>query len=106
MTPTAINAPIRIGQVTVLPGDVLFANDYGVVFIPAHLVDKLVADAEFVRLRDEFERVLLQQNKYPGGEIHGDWSDKIKNEFRTWLSKYPKKRLLTNQEIEEYLKKN
>jgi regulator of RNase E activity RraA len=105
MTPTSINAPIRIGQVTVLPGDVVFANDYGVIFIPAYLVDELVSNAEYVRLRDEFERYLLQQNKYPSGEIHGDWSDKIKNEFRTWLSKYPKKILLSQQEIEDYLKK-
>ena len=37
MTPTSINAPIRIGEVTVFPGDVVFANEYGVAFIPAHL---------------------------------------------------------------------
>jgi regulator of RNase E activity RraA len=106
MTPTSINAPIRIGQVTVLPGDVVFANDYGVIFIPAYLVDELVSDAEYVRLRDEFERLLLQQNKYPSGEIHGEWSDKIKNEFRAWVKKYPKKLLLSEAQIEDYLKKD
>jgi regulator of RNase E activity RraA len=105
MIPTSINAPIRIGQVSVLPGDVVFANDYGVVFIPAYLVDDLVRDAEFVRLRDEFERYLLQQNKYPSGEIHGDWSEKIKNEFRTWVGKYPKKLMLSQKDIENYLQK-
>jgi regulator of RNase E activity RraA len=105
MTPTAINAPIRVGQVTVLPGDVVFANEYGVAFIPAHLVEGLVKDAELVGLRDEFERFLLQQNKYPGGEIHGDWSDKIKNEFRAWVAKYPRKLAVTQQEIEAYLAK-
>jgi regulator of RNase E activity RraA len=106
MIPTSINAPIRIGQVTVLPGDVVFANDYGVVFIPAYLVDDLVRDAEYVRLRDEFERYLLQQNKYPGGEIHGEWSDKIKNEFREWVKKYPKKLMLSPKDIETYLEKD
>ena len=105
MTPTAINMPIRIGSVTVLPGDIVFANEYGVVFIPAFLVNELVADAEFVRLRDEFERVLLQQNKYPSGEIHGDWSDKIKDEFRAWLKKYPDKIVISDKQIEDYLKK-
>ena len=105
MVPTAINAPIRIGQVSVLPGDVVFANEYGVVFIPAYLVDNLVRDAEFVRLRDEFERYLLQQNKYPSGEIHGDWSDKIKTEFKTWVGKYPKKLMLSQKDIEIYLEK-
>jgi regulator of RNase E activity RraA len=105
MTPTSINAPIRIGQVTVLPGDVVFANQYGVVFIPAYLVDELVKEAEFVRLRDEFERYMLQLNKYPSGEIHGDWSDKMKDEFRSWRSKYSKKLILSDKEIEEHIKK-
>lgn len=105
MTPTAINAPIRVGEVTVLPGDVVFANEYGVVFIPAHLVEGLVSSSEMVSLRDEFERVLLQQNKYPSGEIHGDWSDKIKNEFRAWVGKYPKKLAVTQKDIEAYLAK-
>jgi regulator of RNase E activity RraA len=105
MTPTSINAPIRIGEVTVLPGDVVFANEYGVAFIPAHLAEGLVKDSELVGLRDEFERYLLQQAKYPGGEIHGDWSDKIKNEFRAWVAKYPKKLAVSQKEIEEYLAK-
>jgi hypothetical protein len=68
------------------------------------LVNELVEDAEFVRLRDEFERVLLQQNKYASGEIHGDWSEAIKNEFRAWLKKYPQKILLTEKQIEGYLR--
>jgi regulator of RNase E activity RraA len=105
MTPTSINAPIRIGEVTVFPGDIVFANEYGVAFIPAHLVEGLVKDSELVGLRDEFERYLLQQSKYPSGEIHGDWSDKIKNEFRAWVAKYPKKLAVTQKEIEDYLAK-
>jgi regulator of RNase E activity RraA len=105
MTPTSINAPIRIGEVTVLPGDVVFANEYGVVFIPAHLVEGLVSASEMTGLRDEFERVLLQQGKYPSGEIHGEWSEKIKGEFRAWVAKYPKKLAITSKEIETYLAK-
>jgi len=105
MTPTSINAPIRIGQVTVLPGDVAFANEYGVVFIPAHLVEELVSSSEMVALRDEFERVLLQQGKYPSGEIHGDWSDKIKAEFRAWVAKYPRKLAITAKDVDAYLAK-
>ena len=106
MTPISINAPIRIDEVTVFPGDVVFANEYGVVFIPAHLVEELVKSSEMIALRDEFERYLLQQSKYPSGEIHGAWSEKIKNEFRAWISKYPKKLAVTSKDIEEYLKKD
>ena len=105
MTPSSINAPIRIGEVSVFPGDVVFANEYGVVFIPAHLVEGLVSASEMTALRDEFERVLLTQGKYPSGEIHGDWSDKIKDDFRAWIAKYPKKLAITKKDVEAYLAK-
>lgn len=105
MTPTSINAPIRIGEVTVLPGDIVFANDYGVVFIPAHLVEDLVKANELTGLRDEFERLLLKQGKYLSGEIHGDWTETIKNEFRAWLAKYPKKTMYTPEQLDTYLGK-
>ncbi len=72
---------------------------------PAHLVEGLVKDSELVGLRDEFERFLLQQAKYPGGEIHGDWSNKIKDEFRAWVGKYSKKLAVSPKEIEDYLNK-
>jgi len=105
MTPTAINSPIRIGEVTVFPGDVVFANEYGVAFVPAFLIDGLVSASEMTALRDEFERFLLQQGKYPSGQIHGEWSDTIKNEFRAWIAKYPTKLTVTSKEIEDYLSK-
>jgi regulator of RNase E activity RraA len=106
MTPTAINAPIRVGEVTVFPGDVVFANEYGVVFVPAFLVTELVTNSEMVGLRDEFERYMLQLGKYPSGEVHGDWNDKMKDEFRTWFGKLPKgKTAITSKDVEEYLAK-
>lgn len=105
MTPTSINAPIRIGEVTVFPGDIAFANEYGVVFIPAHLVEGLVSASELTALRDEFERLLLQKGDYPSGEIHGDWSDEIKEEFRVWVAKYPRELAVSKEQIEVYLNK-
>src|SRR5665647_854904 len=43
---TSINAPIRVGRATVLPGDVVLAKKYGVIFIPAYLVEDLVLTSE------------------------------------------------------------
>lgn len=105
MTPTSINAPVRIGEVTVFPGDIAFANDYGVTFVPAYLVEALVTASEMTGLRDEFERYLLQLGKYPSGEVHGDWSDKMKDEFRSWFAKYPNKTSITLKDINVYLAK-
>src|SRR5699024_1181432 len=103
MTLTSINAPIRIGSVTVLPGDVVLANEYGTVFIPAHLAKGLVTTSELVGLRDEFERKLLQENKYLTGEIHGSWSEEIKQAFRDWIDDYPGKIRVTKEEVNDYL---
>lgn len=105
MTPTSINAPIRIGKVTVFPGDVVFANEYGVAFIPAHMVQGLVAASELTSLRDEFERYMLQLGKYPSGEIHGDWAKNVQDEYRKWFAKYPKETAVTKDDIEKYLER-
>ncbi|MEO6187953.1 MAG: hypothetical protein ABIO82_04355 [Ginsengibacter sp.] len=48
---------------------------------------------------------MLQLGKYPSGEVHGEWADKIKDEFRTWFGKYPKKTAITLKQINEYLEK-
>lgn len=103
MTPTSINAPIRIGAVSVLPGDVVLANEFGTVFIPAHLVEGLVTASEMTALRDEFERLRLQENKYLTGEIHGEWSDEIKQDFRGWIENYPGELSITQEDLDEYL---
>lgn len=104
MVPTSINAPIRIGEVTVFPGDVVFANEYGVAFIPAIIVEDLVKSSEWTGLRDEFERYMLQLAKYPSGDVHGDWADNMKDEFRAWFKKYTKKTAITSKDVETYLK--
>ena len=106
MTPTGINVPIRIGAVTVFPGDVVLANKYGTIFIPAHLVENLVSSSEMTALRDEFERLRLQENKYLAGEIHGSWTDVIKEDFKNWVDKYPKKLSITKKDVDAYLNKD
>ena len=62
---TSINAPIRIGRATVLPGDVVLAKKYGIIFIPAHLVEDLVITSEVTGLRDQFGHQRLREKKYP-----------------------------------------
>ena len=41
-TMMGINCPARIGQVMVMPGDVVLGREGGVVFIPPHLAEKVV----------------------------------------------------------------
>jgi 4-hydroxy-4-methyl-2-oxoglutarate aldolase len=104
MVITSINAPVRIGRATVLPGDVVLANKWGVVFIPAHLVEELIIASEVAAIRDDFERQRLQEGKYLTGQIHGKWSDEIKQDFRNWLNTYSGKLPMSRKELDDYLK--
>lgn len=99
-----INAPIRIGRATVLPGDVVLAKKYGTIFIPAHLVEDLVITSEVTALRDEFGHQRLREKKYLAGEIDSDWSDVIKKDFLSWLNNYPNKLPMPRKELDDYLK--
>jgi regulator of RNase E activity RraA len=101
---TSINAPIRIGRATVLPGDVVLAKKYGVIFIPAHLAEELVITSEVTMLRDEFGHLRLREKKYLAGEIDSEWSDAIKKDFLNWLNNYPGKLPMTKKELDDYLK--
>ncbi|MGD0341068.1 MAG: RraA family protein [Bacteroidales bacterium] len=101
---TSINAPIRIGKATVLPGDVVLAKKYGVIFIPAYLVENLVLTSEFTALRDEFGHQRLKEKKYLPGQIDSQWSEEIKKDFLNWLNNYPGKLPMTKTELDNYLK--
>ncbi|MBK7628365.1 MAG: RraA family protein [Bacteroidales bacterium] len=100
----SINAPIRVGRATVLPGDVVLAKKYGVIFIPAYLVEDLVLTSEVTALRDEFGHQRLREKKYLAGQIDSQWSEEIKKDFLNWLNNYPGKLPMTKAELDNYLK--
>ena len=99
-----LNTPIRIGRATVLPGDVVLAKREGVVFIPAHLAEKVVTNAEFIALRDQFGHQMLREGKYTPGQIDTQWTDEIKQSFLSWIDQNPDKLPMTRQELDAYLK--
>jgi 4-hydroxy-4-methyl-2-oxoglutarate aldolase len=101
---TSINAPIRIGRATVLPGDVVLAKKYGTIFIPAYLVEELVITSEVTALRDQFGHQRLREGKYKPGEIDSEWTEPIKKDFLNWINNYPGKLPMTRQELDNYLK--
>jgi len=101
---TTINAPIRVGRATVLPGDVVLAKKYGTIFIPAHLVENLVITAEVTALRDEFGHQRLREKKYLAGQIDSEWTEEIKKDFLNWVNNYPGKLPMSKKELDDYLK--
>jgi len=84
VTLMGINVPVRIGQVTVLPGDVVLSDPEGVVFIPAHLAAQVADESELTRLQDEWGHQMLREQKYTPGQIDTRWTPQMIDEFNKW----------------------
>ena len=80
-----LNTPVRIGHVTVLPGDVVLAKREGVIFIPPHLAEAVVDQAERIMLRDRFGHQRLREGNYTPGQIDTKWTKEIEEDFAGWL---------------------
>ncbi|MES1225688.1 MAG: RraA family protein, partial [Bacteroidota bacterium] len=101
---TGINCPVRIGRVTVLPGDLVLGKREGVIFIPAHLAQKVIITSEFVSLKDEFSHMRLREGKYTPGQIDQAWSEDIKKDFLKWIKDNPSKVPMSQKELDDFLK--
>ncbi len=98
-----INAPIRIGRVTILPGDAILAKKVGIAVIPPHLLQGCVVNSEYIALRDEFSFMCIQTNKFPYiNEAFDVDKDVYEKAFNEWLDK--QKLPMTREELNAYLK--
>jgi regulator of RNase E activity RraA len=100
-----LNTPIRIGRAIVLPGDIVISEKEGVLFIPAHLAEKVVSIAEFIALRDKFGHAMLKSGKYSPGQIDSQWTDEIKTAFLNWLQQNAGESKLTRAQLDEFMNK-
>jgi regulator of RNase E activity RraA len=89
LTLASINIPIRIGEATVLPGDVVLGTPTGVIFIPPHLAQEVVERSEDIRVRDEFGKWCLAEGLYTPGQIDRVWTADIEADFQKWLVNRP-----------------
>jgi regulator of RNase E activity RraA len=83
MTVTAINAPVRIGRATVLPGDVVLVKKDGAIFIPAVLAEDAISSAEFTQLEDAYNFELNRAGTN-GGEFEGGWTPSKYDAMAAW----------------------
>ena len=99
----SVNAPIRIGRVTVLPGDVVLAKKSGVTFIPAHLVQEVVISGEYTALRDQFNFYCQETKKFEYvNEAFVVEPDVFEKAFQEWINN--KKDLpMPRKELTEYM---
>jgi regulator of RNase E activity RraA len=80
-----LNTPLRMGHVTVMPGDVVLGKYEGVIFIPPHLAEEVIIRYERVLLKDMFGKLRLSQGKYTSGEVDGTWSQGLNEDYTQWL---------------------
>jgi 4-hydroxy-4-methyl-2-oxoglutarate aldolase len=85
MTLIGVNTPIRVGEATVLPGDVVLGTPTGVIFVPPHLLSEVVERSEDIRLRDAFSKIRLREGRYAPGVIDRTWTPEVEDDFRQWL---------------------
>lgn len=80
--PNAVNVPIACGGVTVIPGDIIVADDDGVVVLPVAMAQAVVEESQKHQEWEEFSRIRLMeaaplQRYYP---LHPDAND----EYHAW----------------------
>lgn len=104
MVCASINAPIRIGRVTVLPGDVVLAKNTGVVFIPAHLVAECVLSGEYTALRDLFNFYCINTGlfKYDNERFVDVTPEEFENAFLKWIDENPDVLPMPKEEFQKY----
>ena len=85
---TGVNIPVRIGNATVMPGDVVFGDREGVYFIPPQLVKKVLDKADETHIHDEWTKMKLLTGKYKSSEIYPTPRDPaLKKEYEEYLKK-------------------
>ena len=72
---TGINIPIRIGNATVMPGDVVLGDEEGLFFIPPHLVTAAIDAAAGTMARDEWIKQKMDLRKYKSSDLYGTPKD-------------------------------
>jgi regulator of RNase E activity RraA len=70
-TLVGLNVPVRIGGVTVMPGDVIVGDREGITVVPPELIQKTVDGALDIFVQDEWTKIKLRTGKYKSHEIYG-----------------------------------
>ena len=86
--PNAVNVPIACGDTLVNPGDIIVADDDGVVVVPITLAEKV---AEASSGHSQWE-IFAREKLMSGGELSefypiNAWSSETHKEYEDWLNK-------------------
>jgi regulator of RNase E activity RraA len=94
-----VNIPVRIGNTTVMPGDIVFGDREGVTFVPPQLAKACVDAAAVTRVHDEWTRKKFDEGKYKSTDIYSRPTDPaLIKEYEEYL-----KQKLGEEGYQEYL---
>jgi regulator of RNase E activity RraA len=102
---TGLNTPTRIGGAIVMPGDLVVTDREGVLFIPAHMAEKVIVTAEFMTARALFSRTMLKEGRYSSGQMDSQWTDEIKEHFLKWIKDGHVEISITRAQLDEFMSK-
>jgi len=82
---TGYNVPVRIGGVTVMPGDVVLGDREGVSFLPPEHVQAVLDRAEETRIHDEWTKAKFLTGKYKSTDLYPTPKDPaLKKEYEDY----------------------
>jgi regulator of RNase E activity RraA len=90
------NGPIRLGGITVLPGDIIVADAEGVQVVPPQLVADVIKDAEETVYTENFKRELMATKKYRARDIYPKLSPELEKLFEEWKKTHKKEGVKPN----------
>lgn len=85
------NAPVRIGNATVLPGDVVIGDEEGLLFFPPQLANDAIKAAENQTYNEEFKAEMMKSGKYRTRDIYPRLSPELEKVFEEWKKTHPRK---------------
>jgi regulator of RNase E activity RraA len=68
---TGVNVPVRIGDATVMPGDVVFGDREGLFFIPPQHLEEILKKADETHVHDEWTKDKFMHGNYKSSDLYG-----------------------------------
>ena len=90
------NGPVRLGGITVLPGDVVIADAEGVQVVPPQLVADVIRSAEDTVYTENFKREMMRTKKYRARDVYPNLSPELQKLFEEWKKAHKKEGVKPN----------
>jgi 4-hydroxy-4-methyl-2-oxoglutarate aldolase len=100
-----INVPVRIGKVTVLPGDLILGTRDGLLVIPAQHAAAAISRAEFTQLEDAYNFELNRAGAN-AGMFEGGWNAQKYAGLAKWVEAHPEKLKMSKAEFNDMLQES